>query len=164
MPVRSALRPLLILLLGCLVSCATPSAGANPNIAGEWVGRYVCAQGVTSLTLSVADRNGSRETRNLTATFAFSEAPENPGLPSGSFTMRGFYYPQTRILVLWPGQWLERPGEYEMVSIHGRMTRDAGHADTIRGRVEFPGDINACSTFTVTRRIPEVASRGGARV
>lgn len=160
---RGARRLLLIVTLGCAVSCATAPAAPVQNIAGEWVGRYVCAQGVTALTLTVADVGGGQDTRRLTATFAFSEAPENRGVPPGSFTMRGFYYPRTRIVVLWPREWLERPGAYEMVSLNGRLQQSAGQA-IIRGRVEFPGDLSACSTFYVTRQQPNVALMADARV
>lgn len=117
-----AMRALALTLL--LTSCATTAATSHPVENGSsanvrsfgtsrWVGRYACPQGVTGLTLEiVATPSGA------TATFRFYAVPENPGVPSGAFVMRGSVRADG-VVELAPDHWIEQPEGYWMVGLVG---------------------------------------------
>jgi hypothetical protein len=76
---------------------------------GAWKGAYGCAQGVTGLTLTIAAEGEGQ----VSATYEFYAAPENPGVPSGSFRMTGTY--DAGKIVLHGSEWIEQPPGYVMV-------------------------------------------------
>jgi len=118
----------------------TPSATVSPAaLTGTWTGSYVCSQGKTGLRLVIqAEQNGT-----LSATFNFYAVPDNPGVPSGSFTMTGTY--SAAGINLTNGNWINQPTGYEMVDLSAGPPIEGG--TVIAGGVTTPG----CSTFTVTR-------------
>lgn len=134
-----------ILALYLLSSCATVSAHTESEstitasivvattngyrIAGDsvWEGRYLCPQGVTGLTLELSG-NGTAE---VSAIFRFYAVPENPGVPTGSFTLRGVIRGDGTIDLV-PERWLERPDRYLMVGMTGVLDRASG---VMRGRI-----------------------------
>ncbi len=125
-----------------LAAVAAGPAAAQTNsagLAGTWRGSYTCAQGLTALTLVIT---GAGE--NLAARFEFSAHPSNPGVPSGSFTLAGRFEAKTGEITLTPVSWIDRPPDYQMVPLSGRV-RDGGRA--IAGRVLTEG----CSSFSVER-------------
>lgn len=95
-----------------------------------WTGRYECAQGVTSvqLTLDVEPDGRAR------AIFDFGPLADNPTVPSGSYRMRGTVAPLDSALDLWlkPDEWIDRPESYEMVGLHAGI--DAARRG-LRGRI-----------------------------
>ena len=135
----------LMLLLG---AGAAVQAGAQPapsppsrSVLGPWVGTYVCAQGLTGLTLSIAEATPTQ----ARALFHFYADPRNPRVPTGGFTMTGTYDPASGRLQLKGGDWLLKPGGYRVVHFDG-------HVDA-EGR-RFTGQVSgapACKQFDLAR-------------
>ena len=118
----------------------TPIASLSPAaLTGTWTGSYVCSQGETGLRLVIqAAPDGT-----LTATFSFYAVPDNPGVPSGSFTMTGSY--SAAGVNLTHDQWISQPAGWEMVDLSSGPPSQDG--TVLAGSITTPG----CSTFTVTR-------------
>ncbi|WP_202844332.1 OmpA family protein [Luteimonas saliphila] len=120
-----------------------PDADAGPGtVLGEWVGTYVCAQGLTGLTLSIAEATPT----SARALFHFYADPRNPKVPTGCFAMDGDYDPGSGRLRLRGGEWRLRPGGYQVVNFDG-------HVDA-QGR-RFSGKVGgaaACKLFDLGRR------------
>jgi hypothetical protein len=86
-------------------------------VLGEWVGTYTCAQGLTGLTLTIAEATLT----SARALFHFYADPRNPRVPTGCFMMDGKYDPASGQLRLDGGDWLLRPGGYRVVSFEGEV-------------------------------------------
>jgi hypothetical protein len=83
---------------------------------GKWKGTYACAQGLSGLTLTIKPGKTVDTTMHtLTATFAFYPIAANPGVPSGSYSMTGYYFPGG--IDLQPGQWISQPSVYGMQAV-----------------------------------------------
>lgn len=136
---RRGFAAALLLALGLAASSPLRAQDSGAALDGTWRGSYRCAQGLTALTLLIQSAGN-----DLAARFEFSAHPNNPGVPSGSFTMVGRFDPTSRMIALRPLSWVERPPDYLMVGLSG--TVDGGGA-TISGTVETEG----CSTFEVAR-------------
>jgi hypothetical protein len=130
--------------LGCGLFLSSARSQTPGSIAGEWTGKYICAQGVTALRLTIAEKQGEA----ITATFNFGPLPENPGVPKGAYRMEGVYEPASRHLKLDGARWIEAPTGYVMVGLDGRLARDG---KTIAGAVP---DIPGCTIFEVSRGAP----------
>jgi hypothetical protein len=118
----------------------TPPASPSPAaLTGTWTGSYICSQGETGLSLVIQ----AAPAGTLTATFNFYAVPDNPGVPSGSFTMTGTY--SAAGMNLTPDQWISQPPGWEMVGLSSGPPTEGG--TVLAGDVTTPG----CSTFTVTR-------------
>ena len=108
------------------------------DVAGTWVGEYVCGQGRTGLTLRLSVEGNSR----VSGTFEFYPTAANRGAAKGSYKLAGIL---TLNSIVMEGQsWIEQPYGYTMVGINGRL---AG-ISTIEGRITDPG----CTLFSVTKR------------
>jgi hypothetical protein len=84
--------------------------------AGKWKGTYACAQGLSGLTLTIKPGKTVDTTMHtLTATFAFYPVKGNPRAPSGSYSMKGYYFPGG--IDLEPGRWISKPSVYGMDAI-----------------------------------------------
>jgi len=116
----------------------TPGASVA---AGTWVGSYTCAQGLTGLRLVIQ----AAADDNLIATFNFYAVPNNPSVPSGSFTMTGFVDPSG--VFLNQGHWISQPSGWNMVNLAGSLPTAGGKS--------FSGSVIGCSSFALTK-----ASRG----
>jgi len=119
---------------------AKPSTGSHHS---EWRGEYECAQGLTTVRLGL----DVARTGEATATFEFSEHPTNPGVPHGSYRMRG----KLRMigggsfeLALAPSEWIERPPGYVMVGLTVVSDRDR-HG--LLGHIDNP----QCGNITLSR-------------
>jgi hypothetical protein len=122
-----------------LADAQTPSR--QPVVTGEWMGKYICGQGITALRLSVAGKPDG----TLSATFNFGPLPENPEVPEGAYAMEGAFDAATRRLKLHGVKWIQAPFGYVMVDLDGRMTADGTR---IAGIVpEVPG----CTEFAIER-------------
>jgi hypothetical protein len=99
------------------------------RVDGEsvWEGRYLCPQGVTGLTLELSGGGGAE----VAAVFHFYAVPENPGVPTGSYTLRGVVRGDGTI-DLSPERWIEEPYGYVMVGMTGILDRASG---IMRGRI-----------------------------
>lgn len=118
-----------------------PGAVAQ-DVSGEWIGRYICAQGVTGLRLTIdKPTSGSM----ITATFAFGPVAENPQVPEGAYTMRGVYDPISRRVSLNGEKWIDAPFGYIMVGLDGYLSVNG---DRIAGRIP---DAFPCTDFEVRR-------------
>ena len=124
------------------VQLANPSpASTTSPLTGTWTGSYFCAQGKTGLRLAVqATPDGT-----LTATFNFYAVPDNPGVPSGSFTMTGTY--SDAGVDLTHDHWISQPPGYLMVDLSAGPPTQGGTA--LSGNVSGPAPD--CTTFTVTK-------------
>jgi hypothetical protein len=108
------------------------AAPAEAAAAGKWKGTYVCSQGSTGLTLTVrAGKTVDTTMHPLTATFDFYAVPGNPGVPSGSYSMTGYYFPGG--IDLEPNQWISQPPGYTMVAINAVPPPAGGK--TLKGAV-----------------------------
>lgn len=114
----------------------------DPWYVGTWKGGYGCNQGLTGLTLTVEDEGDGQ----VSATFEFYAHPDNPGVPSGSFSMTGTY--EAGRLSLQGEEWIEQPEGYVMVGYES--VTDLGiDPNRIYGTVSGQG----CSVFEM-RRVP----------
>ncbi|MGE3856697.1 MAG: hypothetical protein AB7G21_07055 [Dehalococcoidia bacterium] len=111
----------------------------EPDVSGVWTGRYLCPQGVTGLTLTIAQRR-----RRLDARFEFYSLPINPGLSPGSYLMSGTI--EDRIVVLDPERWLIHPPGWYMVGL--AVTPDPEFTDRMTGIIMDEG----CGAVTIDRR------------
>ena len=127
----------------------TASASLDPAVlTGTWTGSYVCPQGRTGLGLVIQAVPGG----TLTATFNFYAVPDNPLVPSGSFTMAGTY--SAAGLDLRQSHWISQPAGYLMVDLSAGPPTEGG--TVLSGNVAAPVHPG-CATFTVTKS----ASSGG---
>ncbi|MBK8837151.1 MAG: hypothetical protein IPO30_00145 [Hyphomonadaceae bacterium] len=123
------------------IAMLAPAARAQ-DITGDWTGKYICAQGVTALSLTIQKANAPGA---VVATFAFGPLPENPDVPEGAYRMRGKYDPMSRRLELSGERWINQPSGYVMVGLDGAMNSTG---QKIAGHV--PG-LFTCTDFEVWR-------------
>lgn len=135
-----ALTAFVIVLCGGAANAAPPSALARPSVIGGWHGKYVCAQGVTSLRLGITRQPKDR----IAATFRFGPLPENPAVPVGSYKMEGSFDPKTRRIQLKGIKWIDATSGYLMVDLDGRLDPKGLR---LTGKVPFPG----CTWFDLER-------------
>jgi hypothetical protein len=81
---------------------------------------------------------------SLTAIFHFYAVASNPTVESGTFAMAGTYDQQTGELYLGGVNWIQRPTDYDMVPLTGRIF---GGEQEFTGRVDFP----TCQVFSLRR-------------
>ena len=113
------------------------------RVAGSWAGEYTCPQGLTSMTLDVNETKAG----GVTALATFYAKPQNPGVPSGCFTMTGRFNASTGKFVLTQRQWIQRPDEFwYMIDLDGRVD-----GQSYRGAVGFPIMPGACTTFELRK-------------
>lgn len=131
-----------LMTAACALGLAALPAAAEDQrtVLGEWTGTYVCAQGLTGLTLTIADATPT----SARALFHFYADPRNPRVPTGCFTMSGAYDPETGRLQLKGEDWLRRPGGYVLVNFDGEIDAEGRH---------FTGVVTrrGCGTFELAR-------------
>jgi predicted aspartyl protease len=130
-------------LLVCNQTSVAQSLDSLKNrIVLEYKGNYVCAQGVTNLTIQfLRPESGSQ----AAAIFEFGPSPDNPSIPSGAFLLQGTIDLNGGRLDLQPLTWLSQPPRYGMVGLSG-TSGDGGNT--------FEGMIlngNRCSVFSISR-------------
>jgi len=109
-----------------------------------WRGFYECAQGRTAVQLTLdVDTDGA-----VNAVFDFGPHADNPGVPPGSYRLKGRSRDEGRTiqLELEPDRWISQPANYEMVGVSATV---GSRRQRMKGRITNP----ACSTFDV-RRMP----------
>ena len=107
---------------------------------GTWRGSYFgCGQGTTGLRL-VIKRNGAIGSK-LSATFNFYALASNPGVPSGSYAMKGYWFPGG--IALDGTRWIKQPSGYGFVNLVGRPP--------VKGARTFKGVVPGCTTFSLKR-------------
>jgi hypothetical protein len=120
---------------------ARSAAAQDDRYAGEWTGKYVCAQGVTGMRL-VVTATGAGGARAVAHFFA---VPENPDVPEGCFSLTGLFDKVSGQFSLRRAHWIMRPRGYGMADLLG--TVDA-KGESFGGRLVGP---RGCSTFSLTR-------------
>lgn len=81
---------------------------------------------------------------DIEATFHFYATSKNPKIPSGKYLMRGVFNSKTRELKLGGISWMDRPKNYDMVPLSGKI---GPSNKTFTGRIEFP----SCKQFTLEK-------------
>jgi hypothetical protein len=121
--------------LGSATVEAVDLVRVRPGLArllGVWHGTYICAQGLTGLTLTISGSAAD----TVEAEFQFYAVVQNPGVPSGRFRMSGVFDGAASVLVLEPREWLERPPGYLTV---GMRTLVAFDLELMTGTISGPG-------------------------
>jgi hypothetical protein len=118
-----------------------PAPGAGGRLAGEWNGKYVCAQGVTGLHIILAESGVA----NATALIHFFPLPENPKAAEGCFTASGWFDPASGNFNLQQQRWVMQPPRYLMADVRGKL--DAS-GEMITGSLVGPPN---CSLFFLAR-------------
>lgn len=126
-------------------TASAPTLTAPPPVdtsavVGRWQGTYTCAQGATGLSLEIRATSDTA----LEATFHFRKIPQNPTVPEGSYTMKGFLVNDK--LRLRRQEWIDRPQGFVMVGLNARVTDP--EPQRLSGTVSNLG----CEGFTITRR------------
>jgi outer membrane protein OmpA-like peptidoglycan-associated protein len=122
-----------------------PSSADTRTVLGEWVGTYTCGQGLTGLTLTIAEATPT----SARALFHFYADPSNPRVPTGCFTMDGSYDPADDQLRLTGQEWLLRPVGYQLVSFDGIVDAQGKRFDGIVTGQRAP--LRGCTTFQLAR-------------
>ncbi|MGP4115118.1 serine/threonine protein kinase [Streptomyces sp. 4N509B] len=123
----------------------TPSPEEEPSVVGVWEGSYRCALGLVALDLTITSPGGDA----LEALFVFSPHPDNPGTPSGSFSMVGSL--RDGVMVLRGDRWIDEPEDFSFVDLEAEVP--AGTPDRLHGDVSPTGDgAPGCTSFAVERQ------------
>jgi hypothetical protein len=142
-PTHFSLR-LAALLFTLAPAAITPAAQAQsptPNPVRNYVGSYVCAQGLTELDLKILTQ--PNHPNHQQAAFIFWPPHHGSAAhPQGVYFMHGTINPVLGILRLTPSNWLKRPPYYAMVPMTG-FSNDGGAIFT--GTIQFPG----CTRFSL---------------
>lgn len=93
------------------------------QLVGKWTGYYYAGQGKTALILQVKSVSGAGK---VEAVFNFSEHPDNPGVPTGSYTMSGTFDFSNNKLSLDGTSWTQQPSGYFFVNIRGNVSFTSG--------------------------------------
>lgn len=125
--------PVLGVLLLASVAAADPAEIPQHTV---WVGSYTCAQGLTSIRLTIETRSSGGEAMGL---FEFGPHEKNPKLPRGSFWMAGRISRDGRgqlAVKLAPDRWKMHPAGWVMVPITASGDRED---TTLTGEIDFAG-------------------------
>lgn len=134
-----------------LVNDPHPSTTPGPDknllihIGDRFVGRYVCGQGPTDLTIKLDSigRGDAELEVEATAEFTYDGSTGQPEA-EGSFRAVGIFDPRTRRLHLKGDTWIDRPSGYSLVNFLGTVSKKG---ETYSGSVEG----SSCGSFTTTR-------------
>jgi hypothetical protein len=136
---------LLTLLIIPSLACSAVTGFFTKDISGDWVGTYTCNQGLTNLDLKITRAKQDNIADNISAVFDFSANQSNPSVPSGSYTLKGFYNPSTHTINLLEDAWINQPAGFTMVGLEGKMSEDG---TKLTGAVLGPN----CTTFDLTKK------------
>lgn len=112
----------------------------EPWYDGVWKGGYTCAQGGTSVTLTLEAVAGN----GVTAKADFVGAADNPDVPAGSYTLEGSWLDGG--INLNSVEWVKQPPGYYMVDLATNPDLAIG-PDTIAGSIDDP----SCEQFLLDR-------------
>jgi hypothetical protein len=104
---------------------------------GTWVGSYVCGQGYTGGTLTIAQMRGD----NFDGNFHFYPTAKNLSVPEGRYTVYGQYDRASQRILINPGKWVQHPLNYYNTIIIGSFDPIAGTLSAY-----FQG-ISGCTSF-----------------
>jgi hypothetical protein len=115
------------LLVACLLQLAIKCAGAAPadwtsqSVTGTWNGTYVCGQGETGLTVTIA--GGPSGQINAVIKF-FPISTTKIQISPGSYSATGVIESNGRF-TLKPVAWINQPGNLAMLSYVGKLNEDS---------------------------------------
>lgn len=128
--------------LGFLLATGLMPAQAQTRSAGgEWIGKYVCRQGVTGARLILSE-DGSR------GVFHFFPLPENPRVPEGCFGVTGVFNNATGALAIIPGAWYLKPRNYSPAAFNGTVDQSGQNFD---GKIV---GLEGCASVFLSRAAP----------
>lgn len=141
--------PLASIADGARPTPRSPRESSLPFESGDrWVGRYECLQGPTDLVILFEavghdddDDDDDDNVIDVDAIFEFHfDGNGAPGFSAadGVSRMHGIYDRKTHALRLEGQAWIERPANYDLVTLTGTV-----NAETYKGMVEGPG----CTSF-----------------
>ena len=116
------------------------------SLSGSWVGKYTCAQGVTGLTLTIAESADG----GLSGIFDFYPVLGSSRFPEGSYSGAVTAGPDGSF-EFEPQRWISQPPGFTAVALSGHYLADA---QRIKGQVT---GATGCTLFDLSRQ------RGQAR-
>jgi hypothetical protein len=134
----SLLDLLFVMVFVSLLQQKTPISEPSKKPVEKSVAQPVKKTKVKTPTVS------NRTSFDIEATFEFYGTTNNPNLPKGKYLMRGVFDEKTRELKLAGISWIDRPKNYDMVPLSGKIGTSG---KTFTGRIEFP----SCKQFTLER-------------
>jgi hypothetical protein len=116
------------------------------SMIGEWRGSYVCAQGITALTLSIDKETGE----TFSGYFHFyPPPPRNPKANEGCYSVEGHRSANGRVVVT-AVRWIFQPPNYVTVDLEGEL---AAAGLSMSGDVRAPPPITGyCHRFALKWR------------
>ena len=132
-----------IVAVAVLLAATTAAGDSKVPLYSIWSGTYKCAQGVTSVRLTIEGRSSGGP---ATAHFEFGPNEANASVPRGDFWLKGSLRElEDRLeVVLQPDRWGVRPNGYVMVGLTARSDRAQ---DALVGTIDYP----SCTTISVKR-------------
>jgi hypothetical protein len=127
------------LLLALLVLSGTPTdVLAQEAITGTWQGTYECPQGVTGLTLTIAESAPN----DFKGNFRFYPTPDNANPARGDYEVAITFDPASRRIEVRGTRWIDQPPGYVFATLRGAL-----QGEQLIGTVENAG----CGAFELTR-------------
>lgn len=108
---------------------------------GVWAGSYICGQGYTGATLTIAHLHGD----SFDGNFHFYPTARNPSVPEGRYEVFGQYDRASQRILVNPGKWLQRPRDFYNTIIVGSFDVMSNSLSAY-----FQG-INGCTSFEARR-------------
>jgi hypothetical protein len=130
-------------------SISIPSV-PEPTISGEWKGKYACLQGITGVTVAIA-QTGNK----VIADFSLYLASNKLNIPSGVAKYEGDFNPISRRIRFPQGIWIEQPAPFwTAFGFHGQFDENL---ETFSGKM----DHHSCTTINLRRKDSKALSRNG---
>jgi hypothetical protein len=134
-----------------LLAQSRSSSSEVAYLNGVWEGSYTCGQGLTKLKVLI----DAKSKTNINAVFMFSSHPQNPGVPSGRFRMKGFLQTfnspdMPDLLDLKGTEWINKPAPWKG-SIEWRVVDLRGDISTSRGEITGNVPQAGCGTFELVK-------------
>jgi hypothetical protein len=129
-----------LFITGCVPTTPSSAMVDASVLSGRWVGTYTCTQGITGLELNVSGEKSGL----VSAVFSFFAVTANPGVPSGSYKMRGTYDAQGTLTLTANNEsdWISRPSGYGTVDLQGKIVGNNYSGNFTGG---------SCTTFSVSK-------------
>jgi len=118
--------------------CFSANAFAKNDLSGKWKGQYLCAQGLTNLTISLSQIVGSDTT--FEGELYFYPHQSNPYVPRGKHTIKATILDDKGGFEISPIKWIVHPKGYTFSQLYGSLVQNG---KVIRGMVNNPG----CKSF-----------------
>lgn len=123
-------------------------AASRQSFLGVWQGYYYAAQGKTALKLTIT---AGLNANAIEAVFSFSAHPDNPGVPSGEYKMKGMIDSVSGYFDLKGTEWIKKPTSYYMVSLDGYQKNVSQLSGKVDGKSSYPFALNRVETAAPNR-------------